>query len=281
MGVVLSGGGARGFAHIGVLEELLAAGITIDRVGGCSMGAFVGALFAMGLEPQEIRARCREELVDRNPLGDYTLPLVSIVRGQRARAMMTRSFGSARIEELPRDYFCVSCDLLSSDLIVHRRGLLFEAVGASMCLPGVLAPLSRDGHLLVDGGVLSNLPVEPMAATGEGPVIAVDVTAQFLPPEARAPKRGRPRTRQWAIRARRSVVGAEEQLPSLKETLTRSIGIGSVDAVEVARRRADLLIAPETGAVGVLEFRALDRMIEIGRQAARAALEGAPEFLSS
>jgi predicted acylesterase/phospholipase RssA/CRP-like cAMP-binding protein len=276
VGVVLSGGGARGLAHIGVLDELVGSGLTIDRVGGCSMGAFVGAMFAMECEPDEMRARCREEFVLRNPLSDYTLPAVSLMRGRKASAMLTRTFGSRSIEQLGRDYFCVSCDLVSGDLIVHRHGPLFEAVGASMCVPGVFAPMARDGHLLVDGGVLNNLPVEPMAGMAEGPVIAVDVTAGFLPEGAS--RRSRSRVRRWRARSRRAVVGVETPLPSLKETLARTIGIGSVDAVEVARRRADLLITPETGAVGLLEFQRLDEMVETGRRAARLALESAPRF---
>jgi NTE family protein len=276
VGLVLSGGGARGLAHIGVLQELLAAGLEIDRVGGCSMGAFVGAMFASEQPPEAIRARCHEEFVLRNPLGDYTVPVVSLLRGTRARAMLLRTFGSTTIEELPRSCFCVSCDLLSGELVVHRRGSLLETVGASMSLPGIFAPLARGERLLVDGGVLNNLPVEPMAAMAEGPVIAVDVTARFLPPRSRGAER--PRVRQWTSRARRTVVGVETPLPHLKDTLARAIGIGSVDAVERARRRADLLITPETGVVGLLEFDQLDRMVEIGRRAARAALEAFPGF---
>jgi NTE family protein len=278
VGVVLSGGGARGFTHIGVLHELLDAGVQIDRIGGCSMGAFVGALAAMGCDPEEIRQRCHSEFVLRNPLGDYTVPLVSVVRGQRGREMMARMFDVTMIEELPREFYSVSCDLLSGELVVHRRGPLYEAVGTSMSLPGIFAPVRRDGRLLVDGGVLSNLPVDQMA-TGEGPVIAVDVTARFLPPEARRRRRGRPRITQWAARTRRAVVGAEEPLPNLKETLTRSIGIGSVDALERARRRADVLITPDTGEVGLMDFRQLDRMIDIGREAAQRALDAAPELV--
>ena len=85
VGVVLSGGGARAFSHIGVLEELLGAGVTVDRVLGVSMGAYVGALFAMGLDIDEIDARCFEEFVQRRPLGDYTIPRYSLIRGERPK----------------------------------------------------------------------------------------------------------------------------------------------------------------------------------------------------
>ncbi len=113
VGVVLSGGGARAFSHIGVLEELTNAGVMIDRVLGVSMGAFVGALFAMGLSADEIDARCFDEWVQRRPLGDYTLPRHALVRGDRARAMLDRTFGQAAIEELPCSYMSGCADLRS------------------------------------------------------------------------------------------------------------------------------------------------------------------------
>ena len=257
LGVVLSSGGARGLAHIGVLEELLAAELVIDRVGGSSMGAFVGAMLAMGASPAEIRERCREELTVRRPLGDYAIPTVSLLRGRRARAMLIRTFGAeTTIEGLPREFFCVSCDLVTGEQVVHRRGLLFEAVGASMCLPGMFPPIARDGRLLVDGGVLESLPVEAMAASAEGPVVAVDVGRRFERPRPGRMRRSRP------------------ALPALKETLARSIVLGSVETAKRARRRADVLIEPDTGACGMLDFDRLDAMVEAGRQAARATLAG-------
>ena len=167
-GVVLSGGGARGFAHIGVLEELVAAGVQIDRIGGVSCGAWIGAMFALGMDPDEIGARCYEDWVRRNPLTDYTFPRTAMIRGRRVRAVFERNLPGL-IEELPRDYFCVSCDLVSGELVVHRDGPLGVAAGASQCLPGLAPPVALDGRLLIDGGVLNNLPVDVMAATGDGP----------------------------------------------------------------------------------------------------------------
>jgi predicted acylesterase/phospholipase RssA len=235
------------------------------------MGAFVGAMFAAGMPAAEMVARCRREFVDRSPLSDYTVPSVALVRGNRAEAMLRRTFGARQIEWLPRDYFCVTCDLLSGELVVHRRGPLFEAVGASMCLPAILPPVAKDARLLVDGGVLNNLPVEPMAASAEGPVIASDVTAQF---KVAAPSRAdRGAARAWLAR-RVAVRGADTaHLPSMKETLVRSITIGSVDNVAAARERADVLIEPATAGTGMLEFAQIDRMVAAGRRAALEALE--------
>jgi NTE family protein len=271
IGVVLSGGGARGFCHIGVLQELLDAGLEIDRVGGCSMGAYVGGMFAIGMDCAAMRERAHQEFVVRSVTSDYTVPLVALLRGVRALEMLVNTFGGARIERQARDYFCVSADLISGELVEHREGPFAAAVGASMCLPGVFRPRPVRDQLLVDGGVLNNLPVQQMARRGEGPVIAVDVTAQFTPPELRAARFRRARPRAWAMRAR-NLVGWDEPLPSFIETLVRTVSVGSTAAVEAARHRADLLIEPDTGAVPMLDFGRIDEMIAIGRRAAAETL---------
>ncbi|MEA2459670.1 MAG: hypothetical protein QOC95_2642, partial [Thermoleophilaceae bacterium] len=214
VGLVLSGGGARAFAHIGVLAVLEEAGVQVDRVGGCSGGAYVGAQFALGRSAGEIGRRCHEEFVQRNPLNDYTLPLVALTRSKKGIAMLHRTFGEVRFEEALREFFCVSCDMISSELVVHRRGRMAPAVAASMALPGILPPASLDGRLLLDGGVLNNLPVDVMAASGEGPVIASDVSARYQPPAMRPRRARRPRTARWAARLRGAVVGSAAVLPS-------------------------------------------------------------------
>jgi NTE family protein len=274
--VVLSGGGARGLAHIGVLDELLGAGIAIDRVGGCSMGALVGALFATGLGPDEIEERLREELVDGSPMSDYTVPLAALVRGRKAEAMLLRLFGDLRIEELSREFFCVSCDLVSSSLVVHRRGPLYEAVGASICLPGIAPPVADGERLLVDGGVLDNLPVREMAGRGEGPVVAVDVSSRFEPPSRRAGGAGRPRLTRLSARLRTAVIGWETPLPSFRETLMRTIVLGSIDTAEAAQQHANLVIAPAVQGVGLVDFGRIDEVRAQGAVAARAVLDGLP-----
>jgi len=271
IGVVLSGGGARGFAHIGALDVLIGSGIEVDRVGGCSMGAIVGGLFASGRSPDEIRALCREEFVERSPLSDYTLPVAGLLRGRRAEAMVRRLFGARRIEELPRSFFCVSSDLVGGEGVVHRWGPAYRLVGASASLPGITPPVPEEGRLLVDGGVLNNLPVEQMAATGEGPVIAVDVTARFEP--GAPPRRGRPRAQRLAARAREAVVGSAEPLPALRETLIRSVVLGSTDTGAAAQAHADALVAPQVGDFGMTDFNRLDELVAAGRDAASARLD--------
>ncbi len=259
VGVVLSGGGARAFAHIGVLEELEAAGLTIDRVTGVSMGAFVGALFAMGLDPEEIDRRCFEEWVQRRPLKDYTLPRRSLIRGERAEAMLRRTFGESRIEELPRSFMCASADLRSGRLVVSRWGPLWETVGFSICIPVLAPPQVRGREMFIDGSLVDNLPVDVMADLGEGPIIAVDVKATF---ESSSSGRG--------VKGRQRSAGTP---PSLGETLTRVLLLGSSNTSDSASRHADVIIKPRAAGVGLLEFHQLDAAREAGRAAAREALE--------
>jgi EmrB/QacA subfamily drug resistance transporter len=251
VGLVLSGGGARSFAHIGVIEELLAAGVVIDRIGAAGMGAFVGGLLARGLEPVEIDACCYDEWVRREPLSDYRVPRVSLVRGRRVARMLERTLPGL-IEGLPRSFYCVASDIVTGEVVTLRRGALAKAVEASMCLPGVVPPVAIGAHLLVDGGVLDSVPINAMLEEADGPIIVSDVTAHEDVSD-------------------NSDAGAVQL--GLIETVTRAMLLRGTDASSYARRHAGLYISPAPEAVGVREFHMLDRMREAGRRAALEALE--------
>jgi len=275
LGLVLSGGGARALAHLGALEELSAAGLRFDRVAGVSLGSLVGASVAMGLTAAEVGETFERAFQATNPTRDFTLPAYSLLRGTRARRLLVEVFGERRIEELPLRFFCVSCDLIEREPVVHRTGPIVEAVYPSFAIPGVFPPVARpDGRLLVDGGVLDNLPVETMARTGEGPVIAVDVTGGM----GRFQQNQRPGVARIAKPARRLLTGSEAELPNLGETLVRTLTVGSVDTVASARLHADLVITPHVDGIGLMEWGAIDRARELGRRAAREALAADPEL---
>jgi NTE family protein len=260
VGIVLSGGGARAFSHIGVLEELAAAGIVIDRVAGVSMGAFLGALYSMGLGADEMDELCLDEWVQRRPLADYTLPRHSLIRGERFRSMLHRTFGERLIEELPRSFMSGATELRSGRLVLARHGPLWEAVGFSLCLPVLAPPQVRGRQIFVDGSLVDNLPVGAMAQLGEGPLIAVDVKTGFeRPADGRAPPPGL----------------GDGRTPGIGETLTRVLLLGSANTSEQAARHADLVIRPRPHGVGLLEFHQLDAAREAGRLAALEALESA------
>jgi EmrB/QacA subfamily drug resistance transporter len=263
VGIVLSGGGARAFSHIGVLEELTAAGVTIDRIAGVSMGAMIGALYAMGHDADEIDAICFEEWMRRRPLRDFTIPRHALIRGERFRSMLHRTFGTRLIEELPRSFQCGSAELRSRRLEITRHGLLWEAVGFSICLPILAPPQVRGRDIFIDGSLIDNLPVKAMADMAEGPIIAVDVKA----------------TPQHLVKGPEGSRARDDRPPSLGETFTRLLLLGSQNTTEEARRHADLVITPRAEGVGLFEFDQLDTAREVGRAAAREALERAPASL--
>ena len=190
IGLVLSGGGARGYAHIGVIRALREAGLPFDIAGGTSIGGVIAACAAMGWNDDEIELRIRKAFVESNPLGDYVLPVVALTRGRRVEDRLQDNFGEALIEDLKIPFFCVSTNLVSGQIRVHRAGLLRQALRASISLPGILPPVVEGEHgLLVDGAVLKNFPVDVLKDLHRGPIIGVDVALRggIDPEDFRAP----------------------------------------------------------------------------------------------
>ncbi len=181
VGVVLGGGGARGFAHLGVLKALAEANIPTDLIGGNSMGALIGAQLACGESLEQILAQ-----TTRFASGGerFTVPLVSLVSGRRVERDLKRMFGERLIERLWRPFFAAACNLSRGSATVQDQGLLWRAVLASNSPAGIFPPVLYNGELLVDGAILENVPVLPMRMRlgaplerrhGNGSVIAIDV----------------------------------------------------------------------------------------------------------
>ncbi len=181
--------------------------------------------------------------------------------------MLERVFGDVRVEELARSFYCASVNLRGSQLVIHRHGLLTDAIGASISLPLIGPPLRHDGALLVDGSLLDNLPLAPMSSSGEGPVLAIDI------------KGGDERPAGAADSAASQPAARPPRLPSLPETMARIALLSSANTDESARRYADMTIPVRVPGVGLLEFHQIDAAREAGRVAATAALEDAPEWL--
>jgi NTE family protein len=294
VGVVLAGGGARAFAHLGALEVLLDAGLIVDRVAGVSMGSFIGGLLATGHNSAAIDACCYEEWVRRNPINDYTLPRHALIKGHKAEAMLERVFGDERVEELARSYYCASVNLRGNQLVIDRSGLLTDAIGASMSLPLIGPPMRREDRLLVDGSLLDNLPIAPMSSSGEGPVLAIDIKggeghthrAEGVAQQgsrADDPITGAPADAARPIGAANPTGAARPsrppRLPSLPETMARIALLSSANTDEAARRHADMTISVRVPGVGLLEFHQIDAAREAGRLAAITALQDAPAWL--
>jgi NTE family protein len=254
--LVLAGGGARGFAHIGVLRALQEAKVPFDYVAGTSMGGIVAAGLAMEWSLDEITERMKQVFVDTNPLSDFTLPLIALFRGKKVSTLLQKNFGDTRIEDLARPYFCVSSDLTSGRDYVHRNGLLWRALRASVALPGLLPPVTMDGHLLVDGGVMNNLPVDVMAAEGRGPIIAVDVAGAI---DLRAFDERYGERSVWQLIGQRM-----RGSPSIVSILMRAGTVGSETQRRVVREQADFLFEPPLEGVGMRDWVSYRRAIAQG-----------------
>ena len=172
VGVVFSGGGAKGLAHIGALAAMQEAGVTVDRVAGTSQGALIAGLVALLLDEEAMVERCIQ-VTDR--IG-YTLPLVSLASGRNWTRAMKRLYGEVYIEDLWLPYLSLSASLSRNEPVVHDAGPLWRAVRASTSIPGLLPPIQVDEDLLVDGGVISNVPIDVMRERiGGGTIWALDV----------------------------------------------------------------------------------------------------------
>ncbi len=255
--IVLAGGGARGFAHIGVLKALHESGVPFDYLGGTSMGGIVAAGMAMEWDIAELTARVRDAFVDNRPLSDLTVPLIALYRGAKVSALLRKHFGDIKIEELAKPYFCVSSDLTTGRDYIHRTGLLWRALRASVALPGILPPVTAEGgHLLVDGGVMNNLPVDVMAQEARGPIIAVDVSGEI---DLHADDE------RYGERSLFSLIKDRMRgSPSIISILMRAGTVGSNLQRKNVRALADFLYEPPLEGIGMRDWRAFERSIEQG-----------------
>jgi NTE family protein len=274
VGLVLSGGGARGFAHIGVIRALAEAGIQIDTVGGTSIGAIMAAGVAAGWNCDDMRTRFKRTFVDTNPLNDYTLPLVSLVSGRKVGRLLRQEFGSMDIEDLPLPYFCVSSNLTTGRSSVHRTGELWRWLRASVAIPGVLPPVFDRGEVLVDGGAINNLPVDVMRELGRGPIVGVDVGADPAfstdMDEAEVPPFWK--IVQWFRGKKRRV--------NILQILWRAGMVNTAANTLAHRDMTDLLLQPPLEQFDMLNWQAFDRAIEAGyRYAAEHLRTSAPALL--
>lgn len=290
IGLVLSGGGARGAAHVGVLKVLEQMHVPIDAIAGTSMGAVVGGLYASGLSAVEIEKimtslNWQDAFRDRPPREDLTLrrkqedesflvkfPLglrghhvvlpKGLIEGQRLSQTLRRlTLPVVRItnfDDLPTPFRAVATDLESGEPVVLKAGDLTSAMRASMSAPGIFAPVERQGRILVDGGIADNVPVDIARSMGVDVVIVVDVGAPLLP-RARLTDVTAISNQMLAILIRRN---AEQQLATLRPN--------------------DILIAPPLGEVSSFDFGGVARTIGIGEAAARAdAAQLAPLAVSA
>jgi NTE family protein len=263
--LVLSGGAARAYAHIGAVQVLREAGIPIDVLGGVSMGGIVGAGIAMGWDDGELDDRIRKAFVNSSPIHDFTLPFVAIARGETVRQRLAEHFGDRTITELWRPFFCVSTNLTDGTQKIHRQGLVREALRASLSLPGVLPPVADGEDILVDGAVLNNFPTDVMRTLHEGPIIGVDVGSGRSIGAAEI--EGPASALQWVGS------GAWRDGAPIVSILIRAATITAHHQAFAAHELTDVLIQPKLDDVEIGDWRAYEPAVAAGRRATLEALD--------
>lgn len=270
--LVLSGGGAKGLAHLGAWRALNELGVEIDAVAGVSLGALLGAGIALDYSPAELRDEVEARLVRQKGLADPTFPWLSLLRGEEVSRRI-RDVGQGRMfEQTWRPFICTSCDLSTGETVVHRRGLLWKAIRASLSIPGVFPPLRDGDRLLVDGAVRDNLPVSSLREAHPTPmkVIAIDVGKEgFLEP-GETPDRGA--LSGWSlVRQRLNPRRAHPNIPTMVQVLMRVVDLAGQQNGDPP----EVLVRPRLQSLRLSEFTQIDSFDRAGYDAVIAAL-GSP-----
>lgn len=251
--LVLGGGAARGFAHIGVIRVLEQEKIPIDLIVGTSVGSLIGALYAS--DPNSFELEWTAFELTRDDVLDYALLSATMgpIKGDRLEGFVTRKIPVPNIENLRVPFAAVATDLNRGQRVVLDRGPIARAVRASCAIPGVFQPVSHQGRLLVDGGTVDNLPSAVARELGATVVIAVDVSQRVT----------------------------NYDISNLVDVTLQAVDIMFSENVERGRREADVLITPAIGGVAMMDFTQKKRLMLAGMEAARAALPAIRQALDA
>jgi len=304
VGLALGGGAARGWSHIGAIEVLREAGIAIDVVAGCSIGAAVGACHAAG-KLSELRDFALS-LTKRRVMGllDFHISGSGLIAGERLRRLLERDLGSARIEDLPLTFAAVATELGTGHEIWLTRGGLVEAVRASYALPGIFDPVKIAGRWLMDGALVNPVPVTAARALGADVVLCVNLNGDMrvrgtviqshgaegadAVMEAAAEAAGAmpDEPRRWPL-----IGGRRAPKPRPEAGAPSGIASVMVDAFNITQDRIsrsrlagdppDVMINPKLAQMGLFEFHRAEECIELGRQATRRLLPEIHEMIAA
>lgn len=269
--LVLGGGGARGFAHIGVLKAMREAQIPIDYIGGTSMGSMISAFHAMGWDEETIIKNTKEHFIASNPLTKSIFHFTFFFFGsKKIQKILKNICGNLHIEDLWKRYFCISTNITSAKTMVHLRGRLWKRLIASSSLPGILDPVIHKSELLVDGGVLNNLPGDVMRNLCDGVVIGVDVGAdrdlKVIGEQGDISHYGTVMGTLFPFKRRKIY-------PNFGEIFMRTITLNSVVKSNEVESSMDYYLRPPIQDFGLLEFTSIEKIAEIGYQSAIPFIE--------
>jgi predicted acylesterase/phospholipase RssA/CRP-like cAMP-binding protein len=268
IGLVLGGGGARGFAHIGILRAMQEAGVPIDMIGGTSMGAGIAAQHAMGWPPERIEEVNNQVWVEIEPHKEFTLPILSIVGTRGSDRCGKMMYSDVRIEDLWIPFYCVSSNLSTAAARVHRTGSLVSAVTASASIPGIAVPVLEDGQLLVDGALLNNVPGDIMRGLGCGRVVISEVSVE----QDQAFCCTRVPTVWEIVKGKFTRRKPAVPFPSMLEVLLRAVTLASARREREIMNDADLVFHPPINQFALMDFQSLHAIVNVGYEHARAEL---------
>ncbi|MBE7942736.1 MULTISPECIES: patatin-like phospholipase family protein [Ramlibacter] len=271
-GLVLSGGGARGFAHLGVMKALAESGHTWDLVGGTSIGSVMGVFSAMDLSPDEAIAQAREAF-RKNPTGDFNIfPVVSLIGGRRLRRIIDHGIHSVMgegcgIEDLWKSFFCVSSNYSAARETVLTRGPLAKSLRASVAIPGALPPVMLDGQLHIDGATFNNFPTDVMAGMGASRIVGVNLLR-----EGSIKYKMDELPTGWRL-ALDKLRGKRHRLPGIIPLLLNSSMMYSYARQGESKRFVDLYFNPPVQGYGIMEWTRFDSIVRAGYEDAMKRLE--------
>ncbi|XP_047134405.1 patatin-like phospholipase domain-containing protein 7 isoform X1 [Hydra vulgaris] len=278
IGLVLGGGGARGIAHIGVIKALREADIPIDSIGGTSMGAFVGALYAeqgcVVKTIQKCREGCKKMASMWRKILDMTYPYTSLFTGKAFNSEIHSTFGDIKIEDMLLPYFCVTTDINDSKMKIHQTGCCWRYVRASMSLSGYLPPMCDpvDGHLLLDGGYVNNLPGDVMRSLGVKTIICVDVGSED---EVALTNFGDTLSGWWMLWNKFNPFASPVRIPDMNGIQSRLAYVSCVGKLEEVKNSSFYnYIRPPINRFKTLQFGSFDEILECGYHHGKAVLDG-------
>jgi len=233
------------------------------------MGAAIASLFAMGYDIEDMIRINKKVWIEMKPLKDFTLPIMSFVRGKKFDKMGEMVYGDLQIEDLWLNYFCISSNLTTSEMMIHRSGLLKKAAQASVTIPGIAVPVIDNGNLLVDGGVINNLPGDVMRNIYGGTVIVSNVSSatdlRFTSQEIPSP---------WKIFWSKVLPFKKPiQCFNILDVMTRSTMISSMQRAKEVKQNANLFLEPPISEYNLMQFDAIDEIVNVGYQYASKKIE--------
>ncbi|ODH14056.1 lysophospholipase NTE1 [Paracoccidioides brasiliensis] len=275
VGLVLGGGGARGIAHVGVIKALEEAGVPIDIIGGTSIGAFIGALYARDADVVPLYGRAKKFAGRMGSIWrfalDLTYPSASYTTGHEFNRGIFKAFGDSQIEDFWLEFYCNTTNISKSCNEFHTSGYVWRYVRASMSLAGLLPPMCDEGNMLLDGGYVDNLPVSRMKSLGANVIFAIDVgSIDDNTPQAY----GDSLSGFWALVNRWNPFSSLANPPTLAEIQARLAYVSSFSALETAKNTPGCLyMRPPIDAFGTLDFAKFDEIYKIGYAYGREFLE--------